>query len=88
MRVVMAHTGPALLSTNGILITSFASFGTATFVPNVYFGILTAFILSVALIADMFFTPAMLVEDPKREAARRKAELARLAEPPPQASAG
>jgi uncharacterized protein len=72
MRVVMAHTGPALLSTNGILITSFASFGTATFVPNVYFGILTAFILSVALIADMFFTPAMLVEDPKLEAERAR----------------
>jgi predicted RND superfamily exporter protein len=72
MRLVMAHTGPALLSTNGILITSFATFATATFVPNVYFGILTAFILSVALIADMFFTPAMLVEDPRREAERLK----------------
>ena len=46
MRLVMARTGPALLSTNGILIASFASFATATFVPNIYFGILTAFILS------------------------------------------
>lgn len=72
MRLVMAHTGPALLSTNAILITSFASFGTATFMPNVFFGILTAFILSIALVADMFFTPALLLESPETEAARSK----------------
>lgn len=70
MRHVMAHTGPALLSTNAILITSFASFATATFVPNVYFGVLTAFVLTMALVADMFFTPALLLESPEREAAR------------------
>jgi uncharacterized protein len=69
MRLVMARTGPALLSTNGILIASFASFATATFVPNIYFGILTAFILSVALLADMFFTPALLLERPRAQAA-------------------
>jgi predicted RND superfamily exporter protein len=69
MRLVMAHTGPALLSTNGILIASFASFATATFVPNIYFGVLTAFILTMALVADMFFTPALLLQDPRREAA-------------------
>jgi predicted RND superfamily exporter protein len=69
MRLVMARTGPSLLSTNGILIASFASFGTATFVPNIYFGILTAFILTMALVADMFFTPALLLEDPRKEAA-------------------
>ncbi len=61
MKEVMAHSGAALLSTNGILIASFASFATATFVPNFYFGILTAFILAVALLADMFFTPALLL---------------------------
>ena len=64
MREVMAHTGPALLSTNGILITSFASFATASFMPNVYFGILTAFILAVALLADIFFMPALLMLAP------------------------
>jgi predicted RND superfamily exporter protein len=73
MRQVMARTGPSLLSTNAILITSFASFATATFVPNVYFGILTAFVLSMALLADMFFTPALLLESPEREAARQAA---------------
>jgi uncharacterized protein len=70
MRRVMATTGPALLSTNGILISSFATFATATFMPNVYFGVLTAFILSWALLADMFFTPALLLESPEKETAR------------------
>jgi predicted RND superfamily exporter protein len=68
MRLVLAHTGPALLSTNGILIASFATFATATFVPNIYFGVLVAFILTMALVADMFFTPALLLRDPRREA--------------------
>ncbi len=67
MREVMAHSGPALLSTNAILITSFAAFATATFMPNVYFGILTAFTLAVALIADVFFTPALLMLTPVKE---------------------
>jgi hypothetical protein len=83
MRAVMATSGPALLSSNGILISSFASFATATFVPNIYFGVLTAFILAVALIADMFFTPALCLESPGREAARKSAtrprSLAQLA---------
>jgi uncharacterized protein len=69
MRLVLANTGPSLLSTNGILIATFATFTTATFVPNLYFGILTAFILTMALVADMFFTPALLLEDPRKEAA-------------------
>ncbi len=71
MRQVLAVTGPSLLSTNGILIASFATFATATFVPNIYFGILTAFILTMALVADVFFTPALLLEDPRKEAAAR-----------------
>lgn len=57
---VLTGIGPSLLSTNAILIASFASFMAATFMPNVYFGGLTAFILSVALLADLFFTPALL----------------------------
>ncbi len=61
MKTVLADTGPALLSTNGILITSFATFATAAFVPNVYFGLLTAFTLTVALVTDIFFTPAILI---------------------------
>ena len=41
---------------------------------------LTAFILAVALLVDMIFTPALLVKDPKREAERLKA-AAKVAEP-------
>jgi predicted RND superfamily exporter protein len=61
MKTVLSHTGPALLSTNGILITSFLTFASASFVPNMWFGLMTAFTLTVALATDMFFTPAILV---------------------------
>jgi hypothetical protein len=71
LKEVMAHSGPALLSTNGILITAFASFATATFMPNVFMGILTAFILTMALAADMFFTPALLLVGVGGKSARR-----------------
>lgn len=80
MREVMAHSGPALLSTNGILITSFASFATASFMPNVYFGILTAFILAMALLADMFFTPALLMLTPVKVVAPVGVQTVPLAE--------
>ncbi len=73
MRDVMNHAGPALLSTNGVLIASFASFATASFVPNFYFGILTAFILAVALVADIFLTPALVVESLVKEERRAAA---------------
>jgi len=66
LKEVLSHSGPALLSTNGILICAFASFAMASFMPNFYFGILTAFILSLALITDMFFTPALLLPFGKR----------------------
>ncbi len=69
MKTVLTHTGPALLSTNGILITSFLTFATASFVPNMWFGLMTAFTLSIALLADMFFTPAILVKGMGRTAA-------------------
>ncbi len=86
LRVVLAETGPALLSTNGILITSFASFATASFVPNVYFGVMTAFVLTIALAADMLFTPAILSESPAREAARNGGAAAVVAAGAPAAA--
>ncbi len=59
---IMAHTSPALLVTTAILVISFGTFMFATFTPNKYFGILTALILSVALITDQTFLPALLLK--------------------------
>ncbi len=71
LKAVMAHAGPALLSTNGILIVAFASFATAQFTPNIFMGILTAFILTLALVADVFFTPALLLVGVKPRPTRK-----------------
>jgi len=58
---VMEHSLPSLLSTNGVLIASFASFVVAAYIPNAVFGVLTAFVFAVALIADLLLTPALLL---------------------------
>ncbi len=58
---VMEHSLPSLLSTNGVLIVSFASFVVATYIPNQLFGLLTAFVFTVALVADLLLTPALLL---------------------------
>jgi predicted RND superfamily exporter protein len=58
---VMEHSLPSLLSTNGVLIASFASFVVATYIPNRLFGLLTAFVFVVALAADLLLTPALLL---------------------------
>ncbi len=76
MKRVFTHAGPALLSTNGILIASFLTFATASFVPNIWFGVMTAFALTIALIADMFFTPAMLVRSIPRKTVAEAAPAA------------
>jgi predicted RND superfamily exporter protein len=58
---VMEHSLPSLLSTNAVLVASFASFVVATYIPNMLFGLLTAFVFVVALVADLLLTPALLL---------------------------
>ncbi len=77
VREIYANTGPALIVTTVILVSSFGTFMFATFTPNRYFGILCAWILSVALVTDLTFLPALLIGKRKAEA---DAEAAR-AEP-------
>ena len=61
LRQVFDHSSGALLSTTTILVGSFGTFVFATFVPNEMFGILTAVVLTIALVTDIFFTPASLL---------------------------
>jgi predicted RND superfamily exporter protein len=72
LRRVMDHSLPSLLSTNAVLIASFVSFGFATYVPNVVFGLLTAFVFVVALAADLLTTPALLL--PRRAVVDQRIE--------------
>ncbi len=57
---VFTYTGSALLVTTVILVSAFALFIIGDFVPNFHFGLLSAFVLVVALITDVVFLPALL----------------------------
>lgn len=58
---IMTYTAPALFTTTIVLVLAFASFTLALFVPNQNFGKFVAIILSIALIADLTFLPAMVL---------------------------
>ncbi|MEK6626071.1 MAG: MMPL family transporter, partial [Bdellovibrionota bacterium] len=60
IRDIYIHTAPSLVFTTVILVTCFGAFVFANFIPNVNFGILCAFTLSVALAMDLLYLPALL----------------------------
>lgn len=55
-----SETSPALLATTGILIAGFGVFSFAAFMPNVFFGLLTAVTLLVAVVIEFSLTPVLL----------------------------
>ena len=66
---VLAHTSPALIFTTIILVLGFGTLAFATFVPNIYFGIMTAIILTLALFTDLTFLLAVLTKpNPEQQA--------------------
>ncbi len=65
---VLAHVGRALVATTAILVISFGSFVFADFTPNLYFGMLTAVILGVALLTDLTVTCAILMQSRRTRA--------------------
>ena len=58
---VFAHTVPTLLATSAVLATTFGAFVLSTFTPYQVFGVMTACIVFVALLADVSFLPALLL---------------------------
>jgi len=58
---IYTFTGAALVITTMILVTGFGVYIFGDFVPNVHFGTLTAVVLFMALVVDMFFLPALLM---------------------------
>ena len=56
-----ASTGKALILTTVLLVAGFGSFVMADFLPNHYFGILCALVLSFALLTDLLLLPAILI---------------------------
>ncbi|OUR96742.1 hypothetical protein A9Q84_10400 [Halobacteriovorax marinus] len=61
LKFVLGSTGPALFWTTAILALGFGALMFANFVPNTNFGILTALVLTIALIIDLIFLPALLL---------------------------
>lgn len=58
---LLTHTGPAMIATTIILVLGFSTLIFGTFVPNMYFGLLTTIILGFGLIADIVLLPAVLL---------------------------
>ncbi len=61
MSRLLSNTGLALVVTTLVVVAAFGTLAFGTFQPNVYFGMMTAIILSVGLVADLMFLPALLV---------------------------
>lgn len=55
-----AHTGMAILFTSVVIAVGFAVFGFSSFLPSVYFGVLTAAAMLMALATDLTILPALL----------------------------
>ncbi|CAM2064303.1 MMPL family transporter [Sulfidibacter corallicola] len=64
---VFTHTGPALAVTTLILVAGFGTFAFASFVPNINFGILTAIVLTTALVTDATLLPALIIGPQSQE---------------------
>jgi predicted RND superfamily exporter protein len=68
----MGHAAPGVIANSVILVISFATFALARFTPNFYFGLLTALVLSVALVTELFLTPAIILSSPRLAGATGK----------------
>lgn len=58
---IYTYTGSALIVTTAILASGFGLYMIGDFIPNVNFGLLCAVILTVALVVDLVFLPALLI---------------------------
>jgi predicted RND superfamily exporter protein len=58
---IYTYTGSALFVTTIILSSGFGLYMLGEFIPNVNFGMLCAVILSLALIVDLVFLPALMI---------------------------
>ncbi len=61
IRNALEHVGPALVLTTGVTCTAFFSLMTSDFVPIRHFGLLSGVAIVVALAADLWLVPALLV---------------------------
>ena len=53
-------SGRAIVTTSLVLSGGFAILAIGSFIPNIYFGVVTAFVVLVAMVADLVTLPAAL----------------------------
>ena len=61
IREIYSHTGSALIWTTVILVAGFSCFLLSSFIPNMNFGLMTSFVLTLALVVDLTLLPAILL---------------------------
>jgi hypothetical protein len=66
LKKVIAQSGPALTLTTCTLVCGFGLFVLGDFVPNVYFGVLCAIILGLALLVDLLLLPVFLTYESRK----------------------
>jgi len=59
--VAMHHTGRAIVLTSVILASGFAVLGLGSFIPNIAFGLVSAVVILMAVVADLVVLPAVLM---------------------------
>lgn len=64
---IFTYTGSALIVTTAILVAGFGLFVFGDFTPNVHFGVLCAIVLTTALLVDLIFLPALLLQSEKQK---------------------
>ncbi len=57
----MTETGRPIIVTSVVLAAGFAVMGLSTFTPNIYFGLVSALVVLLALIADLVMLPAAML---------------------------
>ncbi len=67
----MSYTVPSMIITAVILVATFGMFSFASFTPNRSFGLLTSFVLAIALVTEIFLTPALLMLGDRRNMEKR-----------------
>ncbi len=66
VHLALSEAGPPMIISTTILIAGFLVLATSGFSINSQMGLLTAVVLAVALLADLFLTPALLILFDKR----------------------
>ncbi|MBD64694.1 MAG: hypothetical protein CME62_05780 [Halobacteriovoraceae bacterium] len=67
LEAIFTNTAPSLINTTLLIAIGFGSFILADYIPNAKFGVMVSLILILALIADLFILPIVLMYSEKED---------------------